>query len=109
MKRIIREHDLRFELFTCCGDEDLYPFICPSCARCMVFCYECGTLYRDVSNLSRRGSEDVNHFEPKSPAFSCDCGFAFEYRFMRNRMYRPSEEQWVAGGGRPLLKETVGS
>jgi hypothetical protein len=69
-----------------------------------VFCYECGTLYRDLSKLSLRGRDDVNHFEPASPAFACVCGFAFEYRFMQNPNYRPDEDQWVAGGGKPVLK-----
>jgi hypothetical protein len=104
MTTFVAEQDLRSDLFTCCGDEDLYPFICPACQRCMVFCYECGTLYRDVLNLSLHGRDDVNHFDPDSPAFSCRCGFKFEYRFMANPSYRPSQAQWVAGGGEPLLR-----
>lgn len=104
MTRIISEPDLMFSLFSCCGDEDLYPFRCPECGRCMVFCYECDTLYADLANLTIRGSEAINHSDPNSPIFSCRCGFQFEYRFMDNPEYRSTEKQWLEFGAGAVLR-----
>ena len=65
---IVKEQDLNFSLFHCCGDEDLYPFKCTECGRMMVFCYECDTLYSNLWNLSKQDNH-VNHFDPAKPAF----------------------------------------
>jgi predicted RNA-binding Zn-ribbon protein involved in translation (DUF1610 family) len=105
--KAVVETDLNFDLFSCCGDEDLYPFKCPRCGRVMVFCYECGTLYRDLSDLSRRDRE-LNHFEPDRPAFPCPgCGYEFEYYFMRNPRYQATAGEWAGAGFGHLLREGV--
>jgi hypothetical protein len=102
----VREEDLDFSRFRCCGDEDLYPFRCPTCGRPMVFCYECDTLYRDLTSLQQVDGE-VNHFDPSRPIFSCGCGFAFEYAFMRNERYVVARDAWIAAGFGHLLRATV--
>ncbi len=102
--RIVRELDLNFDLFRCCGDEDLYPFQCSQCGWMMVFCYECDTLYSDLGQLSEHGRERVNHFEPEKPIFGCPkCGHLFEYYFMNNPVYSVLLRTWMAAGLGPLL------
>lgn len=100
------EQDLDFKAFRCCGDEDLYPFRCPNDGRCMVFCYECDTLYWDLSDTSN-SRHDVNHFDPDRPSFACpSCGFEFEYHFMANPAYRATHSSWVEEGHAALLTES---
>ena len=103
MSLVVEEKDLNFSQFNCCGDEDLYPFGCPGCGRPMVFCYECDTLYDDLSNLC--GSrEPVNHFVPSEPIFQCpNCQYAFPYTFMRDGLYKMPYAQWHAAGFGHLL------
>lgn len=103
--RAVAEDDLNFDPFSCCGDEDLYPFKCQRCGRVMVFCYECGTLYPDLGDLSRR-DHGLNHSEPDKPAFPCPgCGHEFEYYFMRNTRYQVNVGEWVEAGFGHLLRE----
>lgn len=101
---LVEEEDLEFSYFNCCGDEDLYPFGCPKCQRLMVFCYECDTLYSDLTPIS--GSRDgVNHFKPQEPIFSCPgCGFAFEYHFMKDHHYKVEHAEWIGSGYGHLLR-----
>jgi hypothetical protein len=103
MSDFVYESDLDFSGFHCCGDEDLYPFRCTSCGRLMVFCYECDTLYPDLRTLVPGG--EVNCFDSTRPIFHCpQCGFAFEYYFMRNEGYRATFEQWREAGFGNLLR-----
>jgi hypothetical protein len=104
--RFVEEEDLDFRPFSCCGDEDLYPFGCPNpnCRRLMVFCYECDTLYDNLRDLSQQGT-NINHFDPTTPIFACPgCGHPFEYFFIRDGKYKVPREQWVAAGGGHLLR-----
>ena len=106
---VVDETDLEFSHFHCCGDEDLYPFGCPTCRHLMVFCYECDTLYANLANLADQG-RSVNSFNPQEPIFSCPgCGFAFEYTFMKNGRYKVEREQWVTSGFGHLLRITPGA
>lgn len=101
---VVREEDLDFSHFRCCGDEDLHPFRCSSCGRLMVFCYECETLFADLHDLNQRAHE-VNHSEPSRPIFSCPgCGHAFEYDFMENRAYDAAKNDWLHAGLGGLLR-----
>lgn len=102
---VVEERDLNFGLFRCCGDEDLYPFGCPDCGRLMVFCYECDTLYDDLCYLYSQ-TREINNFNTAQPIFSCsNCGYPFEYFFMRDGSYKVPREQWMIKGFAHLLKE----
>ena len=103
--RPVREADLDFDKFSCCGDEDLFPYKCSRCGVPMVFCYECGTLYPTLPDTSFT-THEVNHFEPTQPSHHCPrCGHAFEYSFMRNAAYRVTHAEWRAAGLGGLLKQ----
>ena len=102
----VEEASLDFSYFHCCGDEDLYPFGCPSCQHIMVFCYECDTLYPELTNLTNHGREAVNSFDTKKPIFACPhCNYKFEYFFMKNSAYRILKADWIAAGFGHLLQE----
>lgn len=103
MSFLVEEIDLDFSHFRCCGDEDLHPFGCPHCKMPMVFCYECDTLYGDLSNLSNKAFP-VNNFAPSEPIFSCPtCRHPFCYSFMKDEMYKVTRQQWCAAGFSSLL------
>jgi predicted RNA-binding Zn-ribbon protein involved in translation (DUF1610 family) len=102
----VKEEDLDFSPFHCCGDEDLYPFRCSSCGRPMVFCYECDTLYPDLRSFTPYDGE-MNHSDSSRPIFACpQCGHQFEYYFMRSAAYHVSFEDWRRAGLGHLLKES---
>lgn len=108
MRELVSEEDLATGLFSCCGDEDLFPFKCPSCLRLMVFCYECDTLFHDLGDLTCKWTP-VNHGNPTSPIFSCPgCAYAFENSFMSNPSYAVSRQHWMSGGGTHVLKPSKG-
>jgi hypothetical protein len=51
------------------------------------------------------GHDDVNHFDPASPLFSCpNCGYAFECGFVKNDAYRAAREDWLRAGLGHLLR-----
>jgi hypothetical protein len=103
MDRLVEERDLDATHFGCCGDEDLYPFGCPECGRLMVFCYECGTLYDDLTDLGRRGTP-INHFDPAAPIFHCPgCRMPFGYFFMRDGQHKVTMARWAGAGLGHLL------
>jgi hypothetical protein len=100
----VKELDLDFSYFTCCGDEDLHPFCCPLCHWSMVFCYECDTLYPDLHHLTEH-HRNVNHDHTDQPIFSCPkCDYQFEYFFMKNDAYRVPRSQWLASELGHLLR-----
>ena len=94
------EQTLDWHPFDCCGDADLFPFKCWSCACPLVLCYECETLYTDLPDLSRR----------RFPAFddySCPrCATPFDDDFMRSPRHRISFEAWSELGLTHLLQVT---
>jgi hypothetical protein len=107
MERLVEERDLEIANFRCCGDEDLYPFGCPDCNHLMVFCYECETLYDDLTELGSKGTL-VNHSDIASPIFRCPrCSRAFEYFFMRNEQYKVPLAKWIELGAGHLLAKGV--
>ncbi|HEY9878519.1 MAG TPA: hypothetical protein V6D29_08685 [Leptolyngbyaceae cyanobacterium] len=102
-QRWLVEQILNFDLFTCCGNEDLHPFKCSQCGLIMVLCYECDTLYQNLDDLSQQEG-NINHFESSQPIFSCPkCGYEFEYYFMKNPLYRVTFEEWINAGFAHLL------
>ena len=104
----VAESDLDFSQFSCCGDEDLYPFQCSQCHHPMVFCYECETLYSNLDQLDDR-SAPVNHSNPDLPIFDCpNCSHHFEFPFMKNPDYHVSRSQWLAAGLGTLIKSDWG-
>lgn len=101
----VKEIDLNFAEFACCGDEDLFPFKCSSCGRVMVYCYECDTLYPDLRDTKVQEAA-ANSFDPERPIFGCPaCGHAFEYKFMSNPSYLVSPAEWRRAGHERLLKD----
>ena len=60
---LVEEKDLDFSQFHCCGDEDLYPFGCPSCGRPMIFCYECDTLYSNLHDLTDKTGRSIRSIQ----------------------------------------------
>jgi hypothetical protein len=107
VERVVEEPDLDFAHFRCCGDEDLYPFGCPDCRHPMVFCYECDTLYDDLTNLGSQGTR-VNHSDVASPIFRCPCcDRPFEYFFMRDERYKVPLAEWLELGFGHLLAKGV--
>jgi hypothetical protein len=105
MDKVVEESDLDFAHFHCCGDEDLYPFGCPACGHLMVFCYECYTLYDNLTDLAHQGAL-VNHSDTTAPIFHCpSCGRPFEYFFMRDGCYKVPMAQWVGAGFGHLLNK----
>lgn len=102
--QIVREENLRFQCFSCCGDEDLFPFKCPACGWVMVFCYECGTLYPDLRD-TRIQNHAINHFDHAKSAFCCpNCHHEIEYYFMKNPAYLVSRLEWIEAGYQALLE-----
>ncbi len=100
----IKELDLDFSHFNCCGDEDLHPFRCPTCHWLMVFCYECETLYPKLNNLEEHG-RNINHSNINKPIFACPgCGYEFEYFFMDNEAYLVPRSEWLVAGFKHLLR-----
>lgn len=100
----VQEPDLDFSPFHCCGDEDLFPFKCRNCGCAMVFCYECDTLYHDLSDLTKTDTP-INSFDPTKPIFLCPyCGEVVSYNFMEEPDYGIGFSDWIAGGHRELLK-----
>lgn len=105
--QLTEEADLDFSHFHCCGDEDLYPFGCPVCGHCMVFCYECDVLYGDLTDLANL-QFDVNHSNGDKPIFDCPkCSYEFEYFFMKNPKYLVPLEDWISRGNSQLLLASV--
>lgn len=101
---LVREADLDFSCFRCCGDENLHPFRCSSCGRIMVFCYECESLYEELRDLGRP-HRDLNHSDRSQPIFACpNCSHAFEYDFMESRAYDVPRSEWLRAGLGELLR-----
>jgi len=101
----VKEDDLDFSAFHCCGDEDLYPFRCSGCGRPMVFCYECDTLFPDLRTVAPGREVAVNSTHGHRPIFACPhCRHSFEYYFMDNPAYHVSFEEWRAAGFGHLLR-----
>ena len=96
-EQLVEERDLDVRLFRCCGEGELHPFRCPACARIMVFCFACDTLYGDLSRL------DVQE-RPGAPICACPgCGDDFEYFSRKNDRYAVPLDAWLAAGLGHLL------
>lgn len=100
-EELVKESNLDFSKFHCCGDKDLYPFKCSNCNHIMVFCYECDTLHDDLDELNKNssysGNIPINSFDPHTPIFPCPkCGYKFEYFFMKNGKYKVSVDEWIS-------------
>ena len=84
----IIEQSLNWRLFECCGDQDLFPFRCHQCHQIYVLCYECDTLYTDLTNLSKRRV-------PLWDDYSCtNCPANFDDDFMRSPRHRIPYADW---------------
>jgi predicted RNA-binding Zn-ribbon protein involved in translation (DUF1610 family) len=97
--------DLDETLFEC-QHLDHVPFACPKCHRKMVACASCDSVYDDLADLSRVEMV-LSNVNPAAPveAFSCpNCGYGFEFLFMKNEQYRVSRQEWLEAGLGHLLK-----
>jgi broad specificity phosphatase PhoE len=104
-EQMVEERDLDLRPFCCCGGADLHPFRCPACARIMVFCYACDTLYDDLHRLDQHDTP-VDHAEPGTPLFACPaCGHACEYFSRKNDRYVVPLDAWLAAGLGHLLRK----
>ncbi|MBD3674084.1 MAG: hypothetical protein HUJ26_11225 [Planctomycetaceae bacterium] len=91
------EQSLNWRRFTCCGDQDLFPFKCHACGYALVLCYECETLYTDLHDLSARRF-------PAHDEYSCpQCGTDFDSDFMRSSRGRMTFQEWHDAGLDHLL------
>ncbi len=82
------EQSLNWQLFECCGDQDLFPFRCHQCQHIYVLCYECDTLYTDLTDLSQRHA-------PLWDNYSCtNCPANFDDDFMRSPRHRIPYTDW---------------
>ena len=98
---IIQETDLEFSHFQCCeGSADPYPFKCSVCGHIMVFCYECDTLYPDLTN--------TNIMKLHIGQFCCPkCGHLFEYDLHDKPNYEVSPSEWMNAGYDHLLSTSA--
>lgn len=60
-------------VFSCCGNQDPYPFRCTNCGHAMVLCCECDSLYNELPDVSKHYRPDWNECECASCSiiFSC--------------------------------------
>ena len=93
------EQSLETSWFDCCGDENLFPFKCWSCARPLVLCYECDTLYSNLGDLTQRRLHTSND----SPCPGC--GSSFDTDLMRSPRHRISFATWREFGLDHLLRD----
>lgn len=91
------EQSLNWRLFQCCGDQDLFPFRCHQCHHIYVLCYECDTLYTDLTDLSKRRV-------PLWDNYSCtNCPANFDDDFMRSPRHRIPYADWINANLQHLL------
>jgi hypothetical protein len=74
---LLTDLDVDYTHFHCCGDEDLVFLRCPRCGHMMVFCYECDTLYPDLSDTSTQGA--IGLTAPTDRVVCSACSVAFEH------------------------------
>lgn len=88
------EQIMRWERFTCCGDEDLVPLKCPHCAHIFVVCCECDSTYPNLSDLSQH--MHTGEFECPQCALSLDGDLWTDYGV--------TLEEWCNSGYADLLQ-----
>jgi hypothetical protein len=101
---VVLGKDLDASVFSCCTNQDPYPYKCSACELPLVFCRECDTLYPGLPDLTP--STDVNSFDSTKPSHRCPrCGYSFEYPFMKNPAYHITYAEWRASGLGHLLRQ----
>lgn len=83
----VTEQCLKWNKFDCCGDADLLPFKCASCQSLFILCYECETLYLDLTDLNQRRTPNLDNY-----LCPC-CGVEFGNIF-REESHRSSFAEW---------------
>lgn len=73
---LLTDMDVNYEPFHCCGDEDLVFIKCPACQHLMVFCFECDTLYPDLSDPGKWSGLALIGGEDKVVCPMCSQAFA---------------------------------
>lgn len=82
------EQSLKWQLFECCGDQNLFPFRCHQCHHVYVLCYECDTLFTELTDLSKRCI-------PMMDTDSCaNCSVTFDNDLMRSPRHRIPYKDW---------------
>ena len=77
----VTEQCLKWDAFDCCGDADLLPFKCAGCQRLLVLCYECETLYCDLTDLTQRRFPNLDNYSCPQ----CDVEFGDIFRAESHR------------------------
>jgi hypothetical protein len=103
--RLLTDRDVDYTPFHCCGNEGLVFLRCPACAHLMVFCYECDTVYPDLTQPAKHEGLRLTRLEDR---FLCPaCGVPFEdfYFLMTPQVdkYLTTAEQVIAAGAGHLL------
>ncbi|MCB9624293.1 MAG: hypothetical protein H6721_04105 [Sandaracinus sp.] len=93
----LTDQDVDYDLFHCCGDEDLVFLRCEHCGHIWVECYECSTWYVDLNDLSRQESSFLSDTDARLSCPSCHRAFAHWDHLAHDR-YFPNAQQVVEAG-----------
>ena len=104
LAKFLTDVDVNYAPFHCCGDEDLMFIKCPDCQHVMVFCYECDTLYPDLSDLSVREPVPLTRDTDRVVCPRCKVPFA-DYSFFVDRYFLTAAEVVAKGFGHLLSDE----
>ena len=101
---LLTDSDVNYDAFHCCGDEDLVFIKCPDCRYVMVFCYECDTLYPDLSDTTVQEGVPLTRSTDRVTCPKCKVRFA-DYHFLVDRYLCTAAEIRAAGHERLLSDE----
>ncbi len=103
--RLLTDRDVNYEPFHCCGDEDLVFIKCPNCSHLMVFCYECDTLYPDLTNPTQQQQVPMTRESDRLICPNCGQPFPDFYFLMQPYIdkYLVTREEVVSRGFAHLL------
>ncbi len=100
--RSVTESNINPSYFHCCGDEDLYPFKCERCGHIMVFCYECDSLFPNLSDTNL--VVYIHENPPREPSITCpSCGNQIAYASIQAESNKVSFLEWLHAGYQYLL------
>jgi len=102
---LLTDSDVNYAAFHCCGDEDLIFIKCPECRHIMVFCYECDTLYPNLSDPTVRQSVPLTRSTDRITCPTCGVRFA-DYNFLVDK-YLVTAAEVIAAGYSDLLSDEI--
>jgi hypothetical protein len=110
--RLLTDRDVNYEPFHCCGDEDLVFIKCARCAHLMVFCYECDTLYPDLTDTTKQQQMPHTRESDRLICPNCNQPFPDFYFLMQpyvDKYLVTAEEVMSRGFGHLLAEHRRGS